>query len=613
MSDIDTVKDRLDIVDVVSQYVPLQKAGRNFKATCPFHSERTPSFHVSPERQSWHCFGACGTGGDVISFVMKKEGMEFSEALKELADRAGVQLTQKSKGEDEARKSLYQINEAAADYFHRQLIESSEAKGARDYLLARGVSSESIERFELGFSPAGGNTLAIHLKGRGIGSEELVAAGLVTTGEDRAARDLFRGRLMFPICNERGRNIGFGGRSLTDIMPKYLNTPQTDLFDKSSILYGVDRAKEGIREEDRAIVMEGYTDVLTAHQHGFRNAVASMGTALTENQVKTLKRLAKRISLAMDSDTAGQEATLRSLESSWNAFSRKVHQTSRRGPQFLEGPPQHTVDVIAMPTGKDPDDVIRESRDIWISLIENTVPLMDYIIQALASRVNLDAPGARAGILERVSPLLVTMDFLDQDKYVQKLSQVLGVGGETIKMGLKPRQPRTRRAATRRSEARSSPEPVPVADEGSILEQYSLALLLRYPDLKSEIEGMNPDDFSKTENRQLFQVYRSSASLDDMRNAVSESLLDYLDELATRELPPSNIPELRAALSQCKKRLREQRLKELKTQEEYLLDQEEVQREEAAAIQRRGLDINTQLKNIHKGSPTPTESDIISS
>ncbi len=611
MSDVDTVKDRLDIVDVVSQYVSLQKAGRNFKATCPFHSEKTPSFHVSPERQSWHCFGACSTGGDVISFVMKKEGWEFAEALKELADRAGVQLTQRSKGKDEARKSLHQINEAAADYFHIQLAESPEAKGARNYLQERGVSSESIEGFQLGFSPAGGNTLSIHLKGQGIKSEELVAAGLVTTTEDRSTRDLFRGRLMFPIRNDRGRHIGFGGRSLTDVMPKYLNTPQTDLFDKSSILYGVDRAREGIRQEGRAIVMEGYTDVLTAHQHGFRNAVASMGTALTENQVNTLKRLAKRISLAMDSDTAGQEATLRSLESSWNAFSRRVHQTGRRGPRFLEGPPQHTVDVITMPTGQDPDDVIRESREAWISLMENTVPLMDYIIQTLASRVDLDAPGARSGVLERVSPLLVTMDFLDQDRYVQKLSQVLGVEGGTIKIGLRPRQPRTRKAATYRSKAGSGPEPVPVADEGSVLEQYTLALLLHYPDLRPDIQGLSPDDFGRTEHRQLFQVYCTSANPDEMRNAVPESLLDHLDELMARELPPSGIPELRAALSQCKKRLREQRLKQLKNQEEYFLDQEEVQREEAAAIQRKGLDINTQLRSIHRGSLTPTESDII--
>lgn len=612
MSDIDTVKDRLDIVDVVSQYVPLLKAGRNFKAVCPFHSERTPSFYVSPERQSWHCFGACGTGGDVISFVMKKESMEFSEALRELADRAGVQLTPRNKGEDEARKSLYQINEAAADYFHCQLIESPEAKGTRDYLLERDVSRESIERFQLGFSPASGNALAIHLKGQGIKPEELVSAGLVIAGDDNVSRDMFRGRLMFPICDERGRNIGFGGRSLTNIMPKYLNTPQTDLFDKSSILYGVDKAKAAIREQNRVVVVEGYTDVLTAHQHGFRNVVASMGTALTEKQVGMLKRLAQKISLAMDSDTAGQEATLRSLESSWNAFSRRVHKTSRRGPQFLEGPPQHTVDVIAMPTGKDPDDVIRESEDGWLSLTENTVPLLDYYIQALASRVNLDAPGARAGILERVSPLLVTMDFLDQDRYVQKLSHVLGVSRETLKVGLRPQQPRTRRTSSRVRDTRGEPEPITVADEDTTLEQYVLVLLLHYPDLKSEIEGLSLDDFSRMDNRELFQAYIGSADLDEMRNVVSESLLDYMDELTSRELPPANYLELRSALSQCKKRLRERRLKELKTEEEYFLAQEEIQGEEVSAIQKKGVDINSQLRSIHRGTPTPSESDIMS-
>ena len=224
MSTIDEIKDRLDIVDVVSQYLPLRKAGRNFKATCPFHSERTPSFYVSPERQTWHCFGACGTGGDVFSFVMKKEGVEFQEALKLLAEKAGIQLSPSRRVKEEQTSHLYRINDAAASYFHHLFLSSPEAEGARRYMEARGVTRDSVERFQLGFSPVRGDGLIKHLTGQGYASDDLLTAGLVTAQEGGELRDLFRSRLMFPIWDEKGRLAGFGGRALVDGFPN-MSTP----------------------------------------------------------------------------------------------------------------------------------------------------------------------------------------------------------------------------------------------------------------------------------------------------------------------------------------------------------------------------------------------------
>ena len=599
MGSVDDIKDRLDIVDVVSQYLPLQKAGRNFKAACPFHSEKTPSFYVSPERQTWHCFGACGAGGDVFTFVMKKEGMEFPDALKLLAERAGVELTRGKKDERDRTSHLIRINEAAATYFHQLLLGMQEAGGVRAYLKARDVSTDSVNRFGLGFSSAHGNNLLKHLTELGYDSSDLLAAGLVTSHDSGEPRDFFRGRLMFPIRDEKGRLVGFGGRALADAAPKYLNTPQTPIFDKSGILYGVDRAKEAARQSDRVVVVEGYTDVLTAHQHGYCNVVASMGTALTEKQVGILKRLAHRVSLAMDADSAGQEATLRSLKSSWQALERKVHPVRRRGGQrFLEGPAQHIVDVILLPAGKDPDDLIRENEKAWEDLAQSAQPVMDYLLETEVSRVDPDAPGARAAILEEFGPLLVTTDFFDQDRYVQKLSELLKVREDSIRRALKASQFRGSRGSSRLKHTQEIPEASDTTDGSDPLEEYVLTLLLQYPRLKNLVNSLTPGDFRRTENREIFLRLTSNDELDEVRRALPEPLRDHLEALAYQHLPPTPEKELEPALVQCIQRLKERSLKGLKAQEEHFLSQEDPGEEEAYTIQKKALEVNTQLREL---------------
>jgi DNA primase len=272
MSVVDEIKERLDVVEVIQPYVPLKKAGRNYKGLCPFHAEKTPSFVVFPETGTWHCFGACGIGGDVFTFVMKQENLSFGEALQVLAQRAGVELEPRSPEAGEAEKRLdllRQINQAAATYFHHLLYHSDEAARARAYLEKRGLNRETIDRFQVGYALDQWDGLIRYLIDKGYTLEDVHETGLIIEREDGSGYyDRFRGRVVFPIRDHRGRTIGFGGRILGEGVPKYLNSPQTPLFDKSSVLFGLDQAKAGIRTVGEAVIVEGYMDVLMAHQHG---------------------------------------------------------------------------------------------------------------------------------------------------------------------------------------------------------------------------------------------------------------------------------------------------------------------------------------------------------
>ncbi len=375
MSVVEEIKQRVDIVDLVSQYVTLKRAGRDYMAPCPFHAERTPSFHVSPARQSWHCFGACGTGGDIFSFVMKKEEVEFRDALRILAERAGVELESRRDPQEDARRArLFEANESAAAFFHAQLLAgrpvedaaSNEAAVASDYIAERHLTAKSVEQFQLGYAPNSWQALTEHLGARGFSNAEIVAAGLAIEGE-RGVHDRFRHRLMFPIRDERGRVAGFGGRMLpgealgaVEHPAKYVNTPQTPIFDKGAILFALDLAKDAIRSEGRAVIVEGYMDAIAAHEHGFGNVVASMGTALTERQVTLLKRHTRNLVLALDADAAGAEGMLRGGDVLDTALPHEnVPVPDWRGIVRMQEKLAADIRVLVMPGGQDPDDVIR--------------------------------------------------------------------------------------------------------------------------------------------------------------------------------------------------------------------------------------------------------------
>ena len=605
---IEEVRNRLDIVDVVSETVPLKKAGRTFKAPCPFHNERTPSFIVNPDRQTWHCFGACSTGGDVFSFIMKRENMEFGETLRTLAEKVGVALPTRDQAAESKTDRLLEANKAAAAFFQSQLLTSSAASQAREYIRKRGLSEAVVKDFQLGYCPPTSGALFRHLQGLGFTMDECADAGLGTRNESGEVRDIFRGRLIFPIRNPRGKVIGFGGRALGESGPKYINSPQSPLFDKSATLYAADRARDSARQADRAVVVEGYMDVITAHQFGFKNVVASMGTALTEKQVDVLKRLSKRISLALDADAAGQEATLRSLKSSWQSFYRSVHplQGSNRR-RFLEGPPDQVVDIVTLPKGEDPDSIIRTDRERWISLLESPTPLIDYLMEMEVGRANLDSPGARATILEEFRSLLVTTDFMDQEVYVRKLANLMQVTEETVKAAIntpsptRMRQPRPP-SPHRRNEARAGTAPTPGRND--VLEEYVIGLLLRRPDLLSQIEECNPEWFLAPVNRDVFQCLMSGVTAQDLISSDTEEIADIAKRLYDR--PAFEIPddELIRGLQECITRLESRRLKQLKRAEESALGDGEALGDAVEAIRDSALAINEGLKRVHARGST---------
>ena len=493
MSTVDEVKQRLDIVEVISGYVTLTPAGRNLKALCPFHTERTPSFIVTPERGAWRCFGACATGGDVITFIMQAENLGFSEALRHLARQAGVALPDRRQPQPQAQPQdpLVQVNEAAARFYHQQLL-SPQGTPARSYLEGRGVSPESMDAFALGWAAQGGSALKDDLRTHGFSEELMQRAGLLHRTAQGHIRDLFRGRLLFPIRDPQGNTVGFGGRSLDDTPPKYLNTPQTPLFNKSTLLYALDTAADPVRLAGEAVVVEGYMDALMAHQHGFANVVASMGTALTERQVARLVGLAKSVVLALDPDTAGQEATIRSLESSWRVFQPPPPQRQPGGRGAAFSPrPRITLRLALLPPGSDPDLLIRQDPTAWAQAVEEAKGLVDFLFQVLPERYDLTAPGGRLQLAERLGGVLLALEESGrQDHYLGRLEELLGVNRHTLDevLGLSRRALLGPAGARRQAPVQGYMAPF-VRSRGDSLEEHLLALLLHDPDAEGRLRA----------------------------------------------------------------------------------------------------------------------------
>ncbi|MCJ7734193.1 MAG: DNA primase, partial [Anaerolineales bacterium] len=380
MSVTDEIKDRIDIVDFVSESVELRRAGRNFSGFCPFHHNvNTPSFVVFPDTQTWKCFGECDLGGDLFSFAMKKEGWDFAEALHNLADRAGVvlePLTPAAREEKEEGEHLRDLLEDAVAFYRHNFQQTEEGKTAAAYLDSRGITTDTIEAFGLGYAPRGWDTALVHFRNKGYSIADLRDAGLISEKEEEKVYDRFRHRLMIPIRDRNGRMAGFGARVLNpDDMPKYLNSPQTPVFDKSRLLFGLDSARKQIRELDQVVIVEGYMGVIGPYQHGFRNNVAQMGTALNEYQLRVLKKYTGKFILAMDSDAAGQKATLRGLQIAREALDRSPEMVfDARGLLHQEGRLKADIRVLSLPPGMDPDDVTRQDPDLWRQLIDQAKP-----------------------------------------------------------------------------------------------------------------------------------------------------------------------------------------------------------------------------------------------
>lgn len=438
MSQIDEIKTRTDIVELIGAMgVSLRKTGRSYVGFCPFHpNTRTPAFTVYPDSQSFYCFG-CHASGTAFDFVMRKQGLDFRGALEVLAARAGVRLEprdEEARKEDARRARLLEINNAAAKYFNYILVSMRRGEPAREYVARRAISPAMVEAFQLGYSlDEWGHLLAYLTERKGYSPEEVEAAGLAIRHESRGYYDRFRGRLIFPIRNARGEIVGFGGRALGDAQPKYLNTPETLLYKKGELLYGLDLAREAIRVEDRTVVVEGYVDVITAHQHGFRNVVAPLGTALTRSHVNLLKRLSHNVYLALDADAAGQKATLRgltALRESADAEGDGRLVTTAQGVVRLES--DVSLRIIRMPEGRDPDEVIKEDPELWRRLVAEAAPVMEFYLTAYTAGLDMRKPEDQRQALDRLLPLLGELDGAQQRVYISRIEQVVGIRAELI-------------------------------------------------------------------------------------------------------------------------------------------------------------------------------------
>ena len=589
MSVIEEIKQRLDIVEFVGEYVRLQKSGRNFRALCPFHSEKTPSFFVFPEQQSWHCFGACGTGGDIYSFVMKKEGVDFGQAFRILAERAGVTLVSpevQTKEEEQRGERLIRIIESAAAYYHHLLLTTSAGRKARNYLTQRGISSQTIENFQLGFSQDNYEDLQKHLLDEGYEETDLLASGLVLERDGGGYYDRFRNRLMFPIRDIKGHVIGFGARALDESLPKYLNSPQTMLFDKSSTLYAIDRAKESIRKRNEAIIMEGYMDVLTAHQHGWDNTVASMGTALTEKQLTLLRKLTKNFVLALDADVAGEEATLRMAETI-----------------DIENYLHTEVRVVVPSQGKDPDEEIRKDPDLWSQSLERAIPIMDFILETVKGKIDLGNAQDKVSAVEKLLPVISKIaDPIRRGHYIQKTAQILRIKENDLRDRLSQLRITNRK---RNNKATTSPASTKsVSLFSSPIEEYCLGLLLQFTGLRADGMKLSEDYFEFNESKEIFSKWQRSADITALKDNLDPALHPHVTSLLTKTYPPSikdNDDKQRKALSDCVVRLREKLLKSLELKKAELLAMEsEAGGEEAelAKLKEQGIEESRQLKHI---------------
>ncbi len=412
---IEEIKQRLDIVDVISSYIKLEKAGANYRALCPFHSEKKPSFFVSPARQIWHCFGACNEGGDIFKFVMKIEGVEFGDALRILAKRAGVELKPRDPVLQTARKRLYDICEIAAKFFEKQLSSSKKGSEVKEYLYKRGIKDESIYEWRLGYAPDVKDALSKFLKSRGFKEEEIIKAGLAVRKDGEGIYDRFRSRIIFPIFDLNSQVIGFGGRIFgkENEVAKYMNIPNTLLYDKSKVLYGLNKSKMFIRQEDNCVLVEGYIDAIMSYQAGAKNVVAVSGTALTPFHLRILKRYTNNLTTSFDMDIAGNSATKRGID--------------------LAQKEEFNIRVVIMPKGLDPADIILQHPEDWENLVKSARSIMEFYFESAFSSHDASTAEGKKEISNILIPVIANIpNKIEQSHWIGELSKKLGVPEKSI-------------------------------------------------------------------------------------------------------------------------------------------------------------------------------------
>ena len=549
MTAVDEIKSRIHIEDLVNEIptVKLRKSGKNYTGFCPFHeNKRTPAFVVFPDSGVWKCFGACNEGGDIFKFVMKRDGCDFPQALKTLAAKAGIELeplTPQRKEVDAHLDRIRQLLEESVLLYQHHLTRNPAGKPALDYLTKRGLTAETIASFGLGYAPAGWDTLMTHFTGRGYTVDELKEAGLVSENlEKERVYDRFRNRIMIPIRDAQERMAGFGARILDpNDVPKFLNSPQTALFDKGRLLFGMDHARRAIREKDQAVIVEGYLDVIILHQAGFTNTVSPMGTALTEDQLRQLQRMTRKMILALDADAAGAKATMRGLEIARQSLDHGDEMVfDARGLLHEESRLRADLRVTAIPEGMDPDEVVLRNPAEWEEILKNAKPIVQHVMDTMAAASDLSDPKEKDALARKIIPLIEDLASpIERDTYRSRLAVLLRVNEESL-MQLQGGGTARQKPVVRR---RQKPPRRDVPGVGEIknplrpLENHCLRLLLFKPDLflaleeelkNSKFEPLSVDDFQSAEAQEAFLLLMEAINQQDA--SINDFLVDHQPE-----------------------------------------------------------------------------------
>ena len=678
-SPIEAIKAKIDIADEIGLVVRLQKSGKALKGLCPFHNERTPSFYVFPESQTFRCFG-CNEGGDVFSFVQKQQGLEFRDTLHYLAEKAGVTVedTAGRDPEEERERSavkerLRKLNEDALLWFHQALLRSKEASEARAYVQSRGISSETVLAFSLGYAPESWDGLSRYLLTQGYTERELIMGGLAREREGSIANeggngiyDYFRNRLIFPIRDTRGRVIGFGGRALGDGKPKYLNSPQTPLFEKNTVLYAIDMARDAIKQAGQVVIVEGYVDAVIAHQYGTKQTVACIGSAITEKHIQQIKKLTKQVTLALDPDAAGSAATEHGIQEAQKGFDKKIvavplagnatlQRRGKSGPTsrgmiMLEEQVDAEINVLQLPAGEDPDEVIRRDFSLWLYAVSHPLPLIDYYFVVKTEDLNLREPYGKTEAAKRLLPVIGMMsDRIKRDAYMRKLATMISIDERTlyeelqrVLRGQKTQgvtaafaDPMTQKQAratgepewlndgktgskgeesyTQSTSVTNSTVPYVSIDKSKAdklqWEDYLIGLLLQNPGLSPYVCGIIHDgDFAGTDTRELYHILnalyqRSSSpsyqSLEQLVPVELQAAVARVQQSVESRSPLDGVGQVKAAV-QCATRLKRTRLVQLNTELQYLL-REAVDSGDRAGVQQlqqRLIEVHQQVRTI---------------
>ncbi len=682
---IETIKAKIDIAEEIGLVVHLQKSGKALKGLCPFHNERTPSFYVNRETQTFHCFG-CNESGDVFSFVQKQQGLEFRDTLHYLAEKTGVTVedTAGRNPEEERERSavkerLRKLNEDALLWFHQALLRSKEATEARAYVQSRGISSETVLAFSLGYAPESWDGLSRYLLTQGYTERELVMGGLAREREGTIAAeggngiyDYFRNRLIFPIRDIRGRVIGFGGRALGDGKPKYLNSPQTPLFEKNTVLYAIDMARDAIKQAGQVVIVEGYVDAVIAHQYGTSQTVACIGSSITEKHIQQLKKLTKQVTLALDPDAAGSAATEHGIQEALKGFDKMVvpvplagnttayrgkNGQSSRGMIMLEEQVDAEINVLQLPLGEDPDEVIRRDFSLWLYAVSHPLPLIDYYFLVKIEDLNLREPHGKTEAAKRLLPIIGMMsDRIKRDAYMRKLATMIsidervlheelqrvlrsqktqgvtavftdpkgqkqvGVGKPEIgepewlneensgKHGGQGEEAHTQSTTVTNSKVSYVSIDKSKADKLQ-WEDYLIGLLLQNPGLSPYVCGIIHDgDFAGTDTRELYHILNSlyqrgsSPSYQSLEQLVPVELhtaVARVQQSVESRSPLDGVGQVKAAV-QCATRLKRTRLLQLNMELQYLL-REAVDSSDKAGVQQlqqRLIEVHQQVRTI---------------